>query len=275
MITNFQIITPPAPLDKYVERMFLIESSGPMPSDDLKLIVPNACAKLVIPFRNGLIGTSAAWRHETKEDRISFIGISDISAMVDYASDGPAGNITVEFSPLGAYRFFNLAWKDLKNNICNYSDIDPKAALSLEELLANTAMAGEKIKIVQGFLLQQLSKSKDDAIFDYCVQQIIATRGRASLKELEHYTGYTARWINMKFNERLGLSPKNLSSIIRFQQYYKSLVTNTEQFFMQKEFYSYYHDQSHFIRDFKRFTGFPPVFLSQASNNYDKVFYRD
>jgi len=275
MITRFEIIQPPAQLKGYVERMFLIESSGRMPSDDLKLIVPNACIKLVIPFKNGLIGKSAAWNHTTKENKISIIGISDISATVDYSSDGPAGNITVEFSPLGAYRFFNFRWADIKNQIHNYSDISQKMAGDLEEQLVNAGNTSQKITIVQQFLIRRLLQAQTDPVFDFCVRAIVQSRGKVSIRQLEKYSGFSARWLNMKFNDKLGLSPKNLASLIRFQQYYKSLVTNTEKFFLQKQFYDYYHDQAHFIRDFKRFTGLPPLFLSQSSNQYDSVFYRD
>ena len=255
--------------------MFVIESAGRMPSNDLKLIVPNACAKLVIPFRNGLIGKSSEWYHKTQQDKIIFIGISDIPAEVDYATDGPAGNITVEFSPLGAYRFFNLQWKEVRNHICDYSAISEKMAKQLEERLVNAESLNQKIQIIYQFLIKEFSATSSDNIFDYCIQQINQTKGKVSIKELEKYTGYSARWLNMKFHEKLGLSPKNLASIVRFQQYYKSLVTNKEQFFLQKEFYNYYHDQAHFIKDFKRFTGYPPMFLSKSDNNYDKVFYRE
>lgn len=275
MITRFQVIRPPAPIAKYIGRMFLIESSGRLPSDDLKLIVPNACAKMVIPFRNGLVGTSSAWQHTTQQNKISFIGISDIPAMVDYASDQPAGNITVEFSPLGTYRFFSFRWKEISNGICDYTDIANKTARELEERLVNAGSLPARVAMVQQFLLQQFSGGNEDAVFDYCVERIMATQGRISIQALEKYTGYSARWLNMKFSDHLGISPKNLASIIRFQQYYRSMVTNKELFFLEKEFYHYYHDQSHFIRDFRRFTGLAPRFLSNASNQYDRVFYKE
>jgi len=96
-----------------------------------------------------------------------------------------------------------------------------------------------------------------------------------SIPELERMTGYSARWINMKFSEKLGASPKNLCSIVRFQQYYKSLKANAELFFLEKEFYNYYYDQAHFIKDFKRFTGYPPFQFERKSNGYDSIFYRE
>jgi hypothetical protein len=275
MITRFQIVAPYTQLANYVERIFIIESSGKLPSEDLKLIVPNACPKLVIPFRNGIIGKSEEWEHVSKENKITFIGISDIPAEVDFQNDEPAGNITVEFSPLGAYRFFNLNWGEVKNSIYNYSDIAQKTASELEEQLANTEDLHAKVHLVQQFLTDQLKASADDSIFDYCIQKIYHTGGMITIAELEKLTGYSARWLSMKFHHKIGISPKNLASIVRFQQYYHSLVSNSEVFFRRKEFYNYYYDQAHFIKDFKRFTGHAPLLFSRSSNNYDEVFYRE
>ncbi|MBX2923514.1 MAG: helix-turn-helix domain-containing protein [Chitinophagaceae bacterium] len=275
MITNFQIIKPDPHLENYIERIFIIESSGKLPSDDLKLIVPNACPKLVIPFKNGLIGKSKEWEYFSNENTITFIGISDIPASVDFQHNGTAGNITIEFSPLGAYRFLSLNWSEVKNRIYNYADIAQKIACELEEKLINTESIQTKINLAQQFLTNQFISHSNDPVFDYCIEQITRTKGRINITELEKYTGYSARWINMKFQDKIGLSPKNLASVIRFQQYYQSLVTNTEMFFLKKEFYNYYYDQSHFIKDFKRFTGYSPSLFAQSNNNYDKVFYKE
>ncbi|HYG14269.1 MAG TPA: hypothetical protein VEC12_00845, partial [Bacteroidia bacterium] len=83
------------------------------------------------------------------------------------------------------------------------------------------------------------------------------------------------RWLHMKFMERAGISPKNLASIVRFQQFYTALAQNREKDFLQKEFYDFYYDQSHFIKDFKRFTGLPPAKLAMSENEFGKIFYKE
>jgi methylphosphotriester-DNA--protein-cysteine methyltransferase len=77
----------------------------------------------------------------------------------------------------------------------------------------------------------------------------------------------------MKFTEKLGISPKNLASIIRFKQYYETLCGNKQNRFTRNNFYNYYYDQSHFIKDFKRFTGLTPASLEKKINDFGKIFY--
>jgi methylphosphotriester-DNA--protein-cysteine methyltransferase len=79
----------------------------------------------------------------------------------------------------------------------------------------------------------------------------------------------------MKFENRLGMSPKNLSSIIRFQKNYQAMISHPAAFFSQKDFFDHYHDESHFIKNFKRYTGFPPSKIIQLKNEFGRTFYQD
>ena len=82
--------------------------------------------------------------------------------------------------------------------------------------------------LLQQFLLNQFKQQAEDSIFEYCVAKITLLKGKITVKELEKKTGYSSRWLNMKFIDKLGVSPKNLSSIIRFNQYYNAVANNDE-----------------------------------------------
>ena len=106
-------------------------------------------------------------------------------------------------------------------------------------------------------------------------RKIKASKGKITIKELERKTGYSSRWLNMKFIDKLGVSPKSLTSIIRFKQYFDALSNNAEKSFMQNEFYDYYYDQSHFLKEFKRFTGLSHAGFEKNKNDFGNFFYKD
>ena len=275
MQMRLQHIIPHPLLKGYIEKMWVFESTGRVPNDDMKLVVPNGRIKLVIPFRNGLSGKMEdGWFHLSKEHSITLIGIADIPAIIESEKDCKAGTIGVEFSPHGAYRFFHLRHSEIKNQIHPLTDILGNIAKQLEEKIANTESVNSKVCLLQQFLLKLFSQNEADSIFDYCVQKIKLTKGKINISDLEKETGYGSRWLHMKFIDKIGISPKNLSSIIRFQQYYQTLATSQEKVFMKKDFYNYYYDQSHFIKEFKRFTGLSPVRFENANNDFGKIFYR-
>jgi methylphosphotriester-DNA--protein-cysteine methyltransferase len=118
-------------------------------------------------------------------------------------------------------------------------------------------------------------KGQEDSLFEYCMRQINISKGSLSIRHLELATGYSSRWLNLKFEERLGISPKNYSSILRFQRYYSTMLSNPNDFFKQKSFYDYYYDESHFIKEVKRFTDMPPTRLMRSKNEFGKTFYQE
>lgn len=275
MEIRFQSFDPIRPLKNYIGKIWFFETSAPMPSDDMKLVVPNGRLLMIIPVRNGLTGQMDNNYYETSANKIALVGMSDRPSIVDAQTHGPVASIGIEITAMGAYRFFHLRLKDISNQLCPLPDILGKAAAMIEQQIAETPAIHSKIHLLQQFLLSLFTKKEEDPLFEYCIAQIQNSNGYNLMKQLERETGYSSRWLNLKFEERLGISPKNYSSIVRFQKYYKDLLLNPNEFFRQKSFYDYYYDESHFIKDFRRFTDISPNRLVRAKNEFGKTFYQD
>lgn len=271
---HLQHIAPLPALRAYIDKMWVFESSGRVPNEDMKLVVPNGQIKLVIPFRNGLFGKMEGFQHLSRESKMTLIGICDLPSVVDLPEDKPSGTIGVEFSPLGAYRFFQLPQSSIKNQIYDLEDVLGRVVKEVEHRIGESPTVGQKIQVLQKFLWELFLKNNSDTVFEYCALRVKETWGTVSIKQLEKESGYSARWLNMKFGERIGISPKNLCSITRFLKVYEAMASNSSQAFKEKEFYQLYYDQAHFIREFKRFTGTTPQRFEYAQNDFGKIFYR-
>jgi hypothetical protein len=258
-----------------IQKLWVFESAGPIPDDDLKLIVPNGLPKLVIPYKNGLNGKMQGWSHLSKENGITLIGMTDIPSIVDAENDRPSGTIGVEFSAMGAYRFFHFPQSEIKNRIYPLTEVLGKVAARLQERIGNTPDVDGKIGIVQEFLLSRLGKREDDKILDFCLTAILKSGGRVSVQQLEKSTGYSGRWLNMKFADNVGISPKTYASIVRFMQFYEPWVKSDRKDGFKLKLYDYFHDRSHFLKDFKRFTGYSPAKLAPVENDFGRIFYKD
>jgi AraC-like DNA-binding protein len=255
--------------------MWLFESNGKMPAEDLKLVVPNGHIKLSVAFRNGIVASINGKSFTSKERNISLTGLIDVPVILDVEKNISTGTIVVEFNPQGAYRFFKISLNDIKNQIHSLSDILGTAAKQLEEQILNVEPVESKVNLLQQFLLKQFTLQEEDSIFEYCVARINSSKGKITIQELEKKTGYSSRWLNMKFKDKLGISPKNLSTIIRFNQYYNAVANNNEMDFMQNAFYEHYYDQSHFLKEFKRFTGQSHSGFEKITNDFGKLFYKE
>lgn len=275
MQMRIQHFEPLPQLNGYVAKIWVFESSGRMPNDDMKLIVPNGMVKLTIPFRNGVSGRNKESYNLSKESQITLIGISDIPAVVEIERDAPSGSIGIEFSPLGAYRILHLRQSELKNKILLLEDVLGKTARDIQEMIANTDSVPRKVDLIQKYLIRQMSKSQNDPIIDYCLTQIIQSKGKISVAELEAKSGYSSRWIYEKFMDKVGLSAKNLSSIVRFMQFYGQWARKPDYSFTKDFMYRHFYDQAHFIKEFKRFTGHSPLRFSKSENEFGRIFYKE
>ncbi len=94
-------------------------------------------------------------------------------------------------------------------------------------------------------------------------------------KQLEKQTGYSKRYLDMLFQRYVGLSPKTLASVSRFQYFHRLWARNPAPGFYRDEVYKFYYDQAHFIREFKRFSGYTPEQYAITDNEFGRIFYKD
>jgi len=270
---RFNPVTPHPLLSPYVAKMYVFESSGRLPAQDIKLIVPNANFKLTLTWRNGIVARIADKTFIQGENQLSLTGLIDSPVMLDSQEDARTGTIIIEFNPLGAYRLFHLSYTEVKNQIVELSDLIGNRAEELRSQLTEAITLNLKLQLLQNFLVKQLEKAAPDPIYDYCINRITDAKGLISVAQLEKETGYSSRWLHTKFSEHLGTGPKNLSEIVRFKQFYQVYSTGVNLQRLKDHIYHYYHDQSHFIRAFKRFTGFTPTDLQNSLNELATKHY--
>lgn len=263
---RFVPVMPQPQLSPYIAKMWVFESSGRLPAMERKLIVPNANFKLTLSYRNGIAARVGEKDFLQRENELSLTGLIDTPVILDPQDDVETGTIIIEFNQLGAYRFFHLQYAEVKNQIVDLADLLGSGADNLRWQLADANTPMQKLQLLQDFLIRQLEKTEADPIYDYCINRIANSNGLVTVAQLEKETGYSSRWLHNKFTEHLGTGPKNLAEIVRFRQFYQAYSTGAELKDLKQHIYQHYHDQSHFIRAFKRFTGATPTELQNSVN---------
>lgn len=269
-----KFIQPVPELQPYIDTMWVFESDFGVPVTDNRVIAPNGKAKIMVMYENPLFTNLDNVITTYKEHEILFIGIWDKPVVIG-SNTRTTGTIGIELTPKGAYRFSKLPMYQLANLIFCFADIYGKEGAQLQEQMANTIAVGNKVDLIQQFLTGQLRKqNRSNGIVDYTVDLISSTYGLVEIKELERKTGYTKRYLDILYKEHLGISPKTLSTIIRFQHFYKLWANTDATDFFREAVYELYYDQSHFIKEFKRYTGYTPRQYAQAKNEFGKIFYK-
>lgn len=175
-----------------------------------------------------------------------------------------AGCLAICFYPGMAYRFFHFPMQMLSDKNAALSDIWKGLADEIEDKLASARNNDTRVFIVQNYLLRQLTRGKNDLQMARCLQQVQCTAGLVSVTKLTNDTGISQRHLSRKFQQYIGLSPKEYLRVYRFIQSLSHLKKYPLHSLTEIACKSGYYDQAHFNHDFKTYAGCTPAELAQA-----------
>lgn len=172
---------------------------------------------------------------------------------------GSTGTFVARFHPNGFAPLANIPLKELENKAVSLEQLFGRAGKEIGERMLTAHSTTERIAHIESFLRERLAnKSINDPIVSSTVDTIVQTQGQ--LLVYDHLTRFNVnhRQLNRKFGAIIGLSPKQLSRTVRIQGALKTMLTKDFHKLTDLAYDYEYFDQSHFIKEFKAFTGITP-----------------
>jgi AraC-like DNA-binding protein len=100
---------------------------------------------------------------------------------------------------------------------------------------------------------------------EWAWQQLAATRGRARIGSLTSELGWSRQRLIHGFREQVGMPPKTVARILRFQRAVRILKAGRQVRWTELALDCGYYDQAHMIREFGEFAGRTPTeFMRQS-----------
>ena len=115
----------------------------------------------------------------------------------------------------------------------------------------------EKITVTLLSLLKPEIDKRKQKLFEL----IYTSNGSLTVHELADHVGWSSRQINRYFTERFGISLKSYCNILRFRASLQQIKEG--RLFPEQHF----ADQTHFIKEIKKFSGVVPKELAKNSND--------
>jgi len=119
-------------LQPYIHSFWLFEAPAGVPQADSRVVVPNGCLKLVLPYRGSLLaydaqGLPTLW----PEHHACFIGPWERHTVVGTGNEASA-SLGLEFKPQGAYRFVRFDLHEAANRLLTLQDAFGAVGLHLQ-----------------------------------------------------------------------------------------------------------------------------------------------
>lgn len=199
---------------------------------------------------------------ESGPDLLERSGITGLqSTFRRFQAGADTRSILVTLKPYGAYRLLGVAMHELAGaHVSLASILSPRQARSLEERIGD-ADVNEIPEIVQGFLLDLLERSRRPAhpAVVEASERILAAHGNGSVEALAREMGISRRQLERLFKLQVGVGPKELASLARFERVLERLERlRTGLSGADLAYETGYSDQAHLIRSFVQRTGRTP-----------------
>ena len=171
--------------------------------------------------------------------------------------------IRVDFLPGGMYRMLGIPMSELFDGGFDAVDFFGPGLKSINEQLQHITDLEKGKDIVEKFLLSKLTKLKEILPFDSAMYVLLKENGNLPVRKTASLACLSLKQFERKCRERIGMSPKMYSRILRFSKAYRLHEAFPQLSWTKVAYEAAYYDQMHMIRDFKIFAGVNPSAIEQ------------
>ncbi|HDR88129.1 MAG TPA: AraC family transcriptional regulator [Bacteroidetes bacterium] len=182
-------------------------------------------------------------------------------------------SLCVKLQPYTLKTLFRTKSSEFTNRATSLNDIYPKMQKEVYEQLSEAINDKMRIGIIENHLRKLLQKNNNGihpvtcAAINHLKDNINRNFGRP-----EQIMGVSSSTMQRRMMEDIGISPKMLKRIFRFNIAYHLIKHNKNLDLQDVAFYLCYYDLSHLINEFKEFTGSSPVKYFKKEDVYNGLF---
>jgi AraC-like DNA-binding protein len=243
---------PAIALQPFIREYVLIETDEAIDS----MVIPDTSLIMSLRFRGQI---------KRGQEPVPDMVISGLRRSVrDFNYAPQTANFLVIFREGGISGFTRAHANEFFDQTVSAENLFSRSGLDqLQEQMAEACTNAERLRRVETFLLGHLADRKQDTLIGSAVQLIRRNNGIIRIDQLASSLYLSKDPFEKRFRALVGSTPKQYASIIRL----RGLIQNYPTFssLTEASYEAGYFDQSHFIKDFRLFTGRSPKEFFQSS----------
>jgi AraC-like DNA-binding protein len=261
MRMRYREIKPNLSLSRFVECFWTLENDAGGGQLEPERILPDGCVEIILNF-----GTEFRELlddgHAVTQPKYFLVG--QMTRPMFIAANGRVEMIGVRFHPGGTVPFFEVPMSELTNHVVELTALCRDLAHEVITRVGECRTLAEKLVELQTLLTRKVRDKHRSRVLGMA-EKIVAQNGLMTIDQLAVDAGISSRQLERGFLREVGVSPKLLCRIVRFQQVFRALDQGGATWAEVAADCGYY-DQAHLIRDFQQFARqAPSVLLAKAS----------
>ena len=253
----YQEYAPLAALAPFVDRLWTLEGHASMLGGALQPVLPDGRPEVILHLGEKFERVHPDG-HQERQDDLLFAG--QMTSQLVLRPTGSIKVLGIRFEPFGAAALFRVPQHELAGLTVDLAAVSTPLAGALRRVQETASSLAEAATAAQHALIPFVTPARPDPRICYAVNEIKRFRGTLSVDRLASSTGLTRRHLERQFQQQVGVGPKRLARITRFQHALQLLEgTESTQRGTMTAAACGYADQAHFIRDFRDLAGCAPT----------------
>jgi AraC-like DNA-binding protein len=261
----YKRIHPSPQATHWIECYWIVENSDPTPVP--QKIIPDGFPEIIFHFADPYrINLQDSWMVQGQS-----LLAGQITKYFFLENSGRASIFGIKLKPTALTHLFGIQMDLYNDDVANLNTVSCSELMDLEEEVRKQVDHESRVAICDNFFGKFSPSSKIKV--DEAVAMIMEAHGAVTVKEISELLGITERQLERLFKKYVGLSPKLYSRIIRLAEIFQ-LYEKGDQSWASLAYSGGFADQSHFIRNFKAFTGEDPSQYGFDEKNMANFFLK-
>lgn len=189
------------------------------------------------------------------------------SRSVAIRHDGNQHGVQIGLTPFGARAIYGMPAAALVDTLVPLDELLGALDAELVDRLAGTTMWDERFAALDHVLLRKLGESDAGRHGPHQVRpevaeawrRLVTARGQVRVDALAADLAWSRPHLSRQFRHELGLTPKTMARILRFEHAHQLAVDDDPLSWAQISAVAGYADQAHLVRDWRELTGRSPT----------------
>ncbi len=180
----------------------------------------------------------------------------------------------IQFKAFGAHPYLHVPMHEISDKVVPGSEFRHVNLLGLREEVLAAASSTQKFGIAERWLAEHFVKAQETPAAVVDIVTLLQTEPASKLNEIIDSFSGTQKHLIAQFKKYIGITPKQYQRILRFNDVFAQM--QGDQFLSWSDIAHLcgYSDQSHFIREFRHFSGFnPETFLKKEFDEEASNFF--